>query len=63
MRPPEAQKLQNEIHRQMGGEERLRTAFNLSNLTRKMMIEGINHQRPGISVEELKKQIKLRTAK
>ena len=63
MLPPEAEKKHMEITRKMSGEKRLRIAFDLNRLTSRMTEDGIKYQHPGISPEELKDQISLRTRK
>ena len=63
MLPPEAEKIRLEILRKMSGEERMKIAFKLNYLTRKMMEAGIRNQYPNISAEEFNKQIALRIEK
>lgn len=63
MLPPEAKKKRMEIIRKMPGEKRLKITFDLNNLIRKIMEDGIKYQQPGISPEELNKQISFRMRK
>ena len=61
MFPPEAEKKRLEIIRKMSGGTRLKIALDLSNLTHKMMRDGIRNQQPDISPDEFKKQVAIRT--
>jgi hypothetical protein len=63
MRPSEADKLQKDNYRKMTGAQRLKTALNLTNVTLKMMRDGIKAQLPGLSPDETAKQIALRTGR
>ena len=63
MFPPEAEEKRLEIMRTMSGEKRLKIAFDLNNLTHKMMEDGIRSQYHDISSGEFKKQVALRTEK
>lgn len=63
MLPAEAQKKQLEIEKQFSGEKRLKIAFGLNDLTRKLMEAGIKNQFPGISAREIKKQSAFRIGK
>ena len=63
MLPPEAERKQIEITQKMSGESRLKIALDLSNLTRKIMEDGIKDQHPGITSKEFYEQISLRIGK
>jgi len=63
MLPPEAEKIQKQVHRKISGAKRLRSGLNLSRLTKRIMLAGIINQLPGLSAAELKEQITLRTAR
>ncbi len=61
MLPPEGEKKYLEVIRNMSAEKRLKTTFELNRLVKKIMESGIRNQYPGISLEEYKNQVKLRT--
>jgi hypothetical protein len=51
---PEAEARQLEIFRRMSGEERLRTAMNLSDEIRDIALAGIRNRHPNSSEEEIR---------
>lgn len=63
MLPPEAERKRLEIVRKMSGEERLKIALDLNELTRKVMEDGIRFQHKRILPEEFRKQVALRIGK
>ena len=46
-----------EILQKMTGEERVRIAFDLYEFAKNVMIEGIKAQHPGITTEEIQKEV------
>jgi hypothetical protein len=54
---PEAAKIQMEILRGLTGEQRLRTAFEMSMLARELCLARLRHEQPGWTEDERRREL------
>lgn len=54
---PEAQAIQDEIHRRMTPEERLKLAFEMSEMTRNLALSRLRKEHPDWTEWELKREL------
>jgi len=57
MRPEEGAQLQIECYRRMTPQQRLEISFRLYDLTRRLVRQGVKHQHPDWSEEQLRQEV------